>query len=334
MDSLAVVPVKFLRVHMRYFILCLVFLSACQFPLEPEEYTPQIVINGVFTPDSLWYVRISRSIALEENSVAKDLFLENAVVTITNELGSSERLEHTGEGRYRTTSNQFPEIGENYFIKATHPELGTAEATSHAPPLNSAFVSIESLNTETTIVPSFRIRFRIQDLPGKSYYRVTLFQFSGTCKFQRQADSPKNKPIYEVLQYKSSDPALFYGSDELDEPIGYTSTGLDYFDAVLSDRLFENSEREIDIAFTSNHISVEQPYFMLVVSGMSEEWILFDRTVLVQDMYHFTPDPIFTNPVEIFSNVKGGLGIFAGYTNHAYRIDYEGNTWQESDVCS
>lgn len=319
---------------MRYFVLSLLFLCACQFPLEPEEYTPKIVINGVFTPDSLWYVRISRSIALEEASVANDLFLENAIVTITNESGSTERLEHTGEGRYRTISNQFPEIGQNYFIKVVHPELGTAEAVSQAPPLNSAFVNIESLDNETFIDPSYRIRFKIQDLPGKSYYQVTLFQFNGKCKSEQGVDSLINKPVYELLYYHSSDPALFYGSDELDEPAGFiSSAGLDFYAAVLSDRLFENSEREINISFASSHGSTE-PYFMLVISGMSEEWIQFDRTALIQDLYHFAPDPIFSNPVEVFSNVTGGLGIFAGYTNHSYRIDDAGNTWRESDVCS
>ena len=81
---------------------------ACQLSLEPEEYTPQLVVHGIFTPDSVWSVRISKSIALEEMSVASDLFLEDAVVTVTSELGGTEKLEHTGQGLYRTIFNQFP----------------------------------------------------------------------------------------------------------------------------------------------------------------------------------------------------------------------------------
>ncbi len=230
-------------------------------------------------------------------------------------------------------------VGENYSIKVEHPELSTAQAVSQAPPLSSEFVSIESLNIETGDNAGFRMRFKVQDLLGKSYYQVTLFQLNNNCNdtpAQGAKDSSINKPVYELLYYHSSDPALFYSSDELDEPIDPTSSASqDFYAAVFSDRLFENAEREIEIIFASAPDSIStEPHFMMVVSGMSEEWIQFDRTVLIQDLYLFKPDPIFSNPVEIFSNVTGGLGIFAGYTNHAYRIDREGNTWGESTVCS
>lgn len=324
---------------MRSIVLSLVFLCACQFPLEPEEYTPELVVHGIFTPDSVWSIRISKSTALDEVSVASDLFLEDAIVTVTSESGTPVKLEHVGQGQYRAISNQSPEVGENYSIKVVHPELSTAQAISQSPPLSSEFVSIESLNIETGNNPGFRMQFKVQDLPGKSYYRVTLFQLSNNCNdgpAQRVDDSSINEPMYELVFYHSSDPALFYSSDELDEPIDPTSSASqDFYAAVFSDRLFENAEREIEITFTSTPDSVfTEPHFMLVVSGMSEEWIQFDRTVLIQDLYLFAPDPIFSNPVEIFSNVEGGLGIFAGYTNHAYRIDHEGNTWSESTVCT
>jgi hypothetical protein len=323
---------------MRSIVLSLVLLCACQFSLEPEEYTPQLVIHGLFTPDSVWSVRISKSIALEESSVADDLFLGNAVVTVTNESGRSEELEHMGRGQYRTVSDQFPQEGENYTINVMHSELSAVQATSQAPPLNSEFVSIESLNTGTSDDSRFRMRFKVQDLPGKSYYQVTLFELINNCN----ANSGKglkgnsiNKLAYKVLYYDSSDPALFYSSAELDEPVDFTSsTAQDFYAAVFSDRLFENAEREIEITFASDSISSTQSHFMLVVSAMSEEWIQFDRTVTIQDLYLFEPDPIFANPAEIFSNVTGGLGIFAGYTNHAYRIDNLGSTWSENAVCS
>lgn len=323
---------------MRSIVLSLVILCACQLSLEPEEYTPQLVVHGLFTPDSVWSVRISKSIALEESSVANDLFLGNAVVTVTNELGRSEELEHIGRGQYRTVSNQFPQEGENYTIKVMHSELSAVQATSGAPPLNSEFVSIESVNTGTSDDSRFRMRFKVQDLPGKSYYQVTLFELIDNCNAnsgEGLKDSSINELAYKFLFYDSSDPALFYSSAELDEPIDFTSSAAqDFYAAVFSDRLFENAEREIEITFASDSISATQSHFMLVVSAMSEEWIQFDRTVTIQDLYLFAPDPIFANPAEVFSNIRGGLGIFAGYTNHAYRIDHEGNTWSEGAVCS
>ncbi len=321
---------------MRSIVLFLVFLCACNSPLAPVEYVPQLVVHGIFTPDSVWSVRISKSIALETPSLPNNLFLDDAVVTVTDESGRTVKLEHTGQGQYRTTSDQFPKIGEKYSIEVLHPELGTAHAVSHSPPLSSEFVSIEPLNRDTDDSSKFRIQFKVQDLPGKSYYQVTLFQLNKNCGDNTPSDNLINGRIFEPLFYHSSDPALFYSSDELDEPFDPTSSASqDFYAAVFSDRLFENTDREIELIFSSvRDSSMAEPYFLLVLSGMSEEWIQFDRTVLIQDLYLFAPDPIFSNPVEIFSNVEGGLGIFAGYTNHAYRVDREGNPWDENVVCS
>ena len=120
---------------------------------------------------------------------------------------------------------------------------------------------------------------------------MTLFQLNNNCNdapAQGAKDSSINKPVYELLYDHSSDPALFYNSDELDEPIDPTSSvSQDFYATVFSDRLFENAEREIEIIFASAPDSIprDEPHFMRVVSGMSEEWIQFDRTVLIQDLY-------------------------------------------------
>ena len=71
---------------------------------------------------------------------------------------------------------------------------------------------------------------------------------------------------------------------------------------------------------------------MLVVSGLSEEQVRYNRTLLLQDGYLFVADPIFTKPIDVYSNVEGGLGIFAGFTNNTYRFDLAGNAWEESEA--
>ncbi len=51
--------------------------------------------------------------------------------------------------------------------------------------------------------------------------------------------------------------------------------------------------------------------FMLVESSLSEDLVEYGRTVWLQHEYLFAGDPIFTNPVEVYSNIQGDLGVFA-----------------------
>ena len=327
--------------HTRCFLLFLGVLSACEMPLDlgdPKDYTPVLVINSFFTPDSVWTVRVSRSVAIEEPASAQELFVKDASVTVTRKSGYRETLIHTRDGTYRSNGGHFPVEGETYELDVSSSGIGSVRAVSHSPEMKTSFVSIAPASTDSPDDLRYRLRFSVTDLPGKSYFRLTLRQVAPSCLsgsgYISVHDDPEGVPDYMLLTFESSDPSFYHDAAKLDEPPNaLDDESIPFLTPYFSDRLFENATHAFEIVFEPTTFETEiEPRFMLVVSGLSEEQVRHDRTLLLQDDYLFAVDPIFTKPIDLYSNVEGGLGIFSGYTNNTYRFDLAGNTWVEHEA--
>ena len=326
-------------------IIFLVVLSACETAIDIDisgDYTPVLVVGGEFNPDSIWSVKISKSRAIGGSVTAAELFIQDATVTILGESGQSETLVHTGNGVFQSQSGRHPVTGEIYRLDAASLGFESVYSISHAPRLQSAFVDIQAVNTESPDQPLYRLRFSVTDLPGKSYYRMQIDQVmpsclreSGSWRPTRWYDEQEGVPAYHNMNFNSPEPSFYDDASELDEPPNalyqYGSGALrnPYF----SDRLFEDDVREFEIFIQPRVLESEPvPRFRLVISALSEEMVLHERSFILQDEYLVGSDPLFGNPINIYSNIEGGLGIFSGYTNNSYRIDADGNEWTESEI--
>lgn len=325
-------------------IIFLVVLSACETAIDIDisgDYTPVLVVGGEFNPDSIWSVEIGKSRAIGGSVTAAELFIQDATVTILGESGQSETLVHTGNGVFQSQSGRHPVIGEIYRLDVASPGFESVYSISHAPGLQSAFVDIQAVNTEFPDQPRYRLRFSVTDLPGKSYYRMQIDQVVPSCLddegFTSWYDEPEGVPAYSYgINFNSPEPSFYDDASTLDEPPNaldqYGGSAV-FWRPYFSDRLFEDDAREFEI-FVRPHIFETEPVprFRLVISSLSEEMVLHERSFTLQDEYLFGSDPLFGNPINIYSNIEGGLGIFSGYTNNSYRIDADGNEWTESEI--
>ena len=322
-------------------LMLIIVLSACETPIEINvsgDYTPVLVVDGDFNPDSVWSVEISKSIATGNSVVPSELFIQNAIVSVLGESGQGETLVHTGMGVFRSQLGTRPAIGEIYRLDVISPGFESVSATSSAPRLVSDFLDIQAVNTDSLSEPLYRLRFSVTDLPGKSYYRLWIDQVVPSCLresgYTSRYDDPEGVPAYQMIEFESPEPSFYHDASTLDEPpnalIQYSGA---FRTPYFSDRLFEDSVREFEL-FIQPYIFESEPElrFRLVVSGLSEELVLHERSFILQDEYLFEGDPIFGNPINIFSNVQGGLGIFSGYTNNSYRINSDGTKWTESEI--
>lgn len=323
----------------------LILFCACEIPADIEvsdKYAPKLVVNSFFTPDSIWSVRLSKSVALNEPALTSDLFIRDANITIQGESGYQETLVHVGNGEFRSELGIRPIEGELYTINATSAQLSSVQSTSLSPKLQSAFLEIAVLDSNRFGQKQYQLKFSVTDLPKKSYYRLELQQVLPLCQekigstiYTSVYDHPDGVPDYYSLYFDSSDPSFYHDASLLDEPPNALSFDADVpFDTpYFSDRLFENSVREFEIYFQSYRLETEIPHrFRLIVSALSHEQVFHDRSLILQDEYLFSGDPLFNTPINLYSNVEGGLGIFAGYSNNTYRIDFAGNPWNENDV--
>ncbi len=325
-------------------LLCVV-LCACESPLDfqnPESYTPSLVITDYFTPDSIWSFRVSRSIALSQPAFPSELFIENATVFIQGASGYQEELIHSGRGVYCSGSGVYPEVGEMYTIEVESSGYESIRATSHAPQLKSELLGIQTVDSTLfgqVYIPTHRLRLRVTDLPGKSYFRLRIVQVLPACYNEESGltriDPNSDRFEYHLDSFTSSTSSFFPDALSLDEPPNplYGDINIRFRNAYFSDRLFQNTEQEFELFFQPFPLTDDvSKHFMLILSALSEEVVLYERSEFLQIEYLENNDYLFTTPVELHSNIEGGLGIFAGYTSDTYRIDSDGKEWQESDL--
>ena len=331
MDPIPVLSTGILIMPLRISLIFLVTLAACETPIDvdiPGDYTSLLVIDGDFNPDSVWAIKVNKSVPLGGSINVSELFVQDATVTILGESGQSEILAHTGSGIFRSQSDTYPAAGEVYRLDVTSPGFESVHAISHAPRLQSAFLDIQAVDTESRFAHTYRLRFSVTDLPGKSYYQVRIDQVQPSCLRE-------GVPLYYNISFNSPEPSFYHDATTLDEPPNARNaySGA-FYEPYFSDRLFEDDVREFEI-FARVSIFENEPIqrLRLVVSSLSEEQVLHDRTFILQDEYLFNEDPIFGSAINIYSNIEGGLGIFSGYTSNSYRIDSEGNEWTESEIC-
>ena len=325
----------------RYCLFLLLGLVACETPLDldlSEDYAPALVVHSFFNPDSVWTVRMSRSIRVDEPALASELFVEDAAVFITGAAGKREELIHVNGGVYRSAAGNRPSAGSKFAFEANHPNLGTIRAASQAPMLQTDFLSAAREDSEGPDRVRIRTTFSVTDVPGKSYFYLRLYQVVPGCRDDEGHthifDDPRGVPIYRGHQFDTNNPSFYHLAAELDEPHDALNwSDSPFFSAFFSDRLFEDSERVFEIMIEPETFDTPiEPRFRLVISALSADLIRYERTTELQDEYLWTWDPVFFNPIDVHSNVDGGLGIFAGYTNNSYRFDADGNSWEEEDV--
>ena len=325
----------------RFGLVLLVMLVACETPLEltnSDDYESVIVVNSFFTPDSLWTVRVSKSVPVEDPASALDLLVKDATVTLEAASGSSETLQHRGEGTFRSVHGSHPAEGETYGLAIRAPGFEVARAVSRIPDLESEFVGIAPDDADPGGVRYYRIRFNVTDRPGKSYYRLGLYQVAPSCRnlsgYVSVRDAPEGVPDYTRISFESAAPSFYHDPVALDEPpSALDDDRIPFFQAYFSDRLFPDKARDFEIVFERIIFeAAPDSLFMLVVSALSEDQIRHDRTLMLQDDYLFAADPVFTRPIDVYTNVEGGLGIFAGYNSDTYRFDIDGRPWNESDI--
>lgn len=325
----------------RYGLVLLAMLVACETPLDiaiSSDYESVLVVNSFFTPDSVWTLRVSRSVPIEEPASALELFVADAIVTLSEASGTRETLQHRAEGTFHSVLGSHPLVGETYELAITSPGFESVRAVSVAPELESEFTGIAPAGADLDEGVFYRIRFNVTDRPGKSYYRLSLYQVAPSCRTRSGHVSVHDAPTavldYTKLTFESAAPSFYHDAAVLDEPPNaLDEEGVPFFAAYFSDRLFENAARDFEIVFEREGFqAATDSLFMLVVSALSEDQIRHDRTLLLQDDYLFAADPVFTKPIDVYSNVEGGLGIFAGYTSDTFRFDLDGRKWKESGI--
>jgi hypothetical protein len=247
----------------------------------------KIVLNSFIQPDSLIYIRVTKSKPVRESGNLQFPEISNAIVTLSADgviLPAPHWVVIKGRGYF--VSEHIAEEGKHYSISVTAPELADASA-SDTTPVQPQIGNIEPQRSIN------RIRFTLRDDPAEvNYYRIRFYN----------ADSlngvlVKNKT--DTVKCRI-DPAF---SDNFIDLIGNS-----YFNEVLvSDERINGKDFEF-VMQTEKEIS--SPNMIVEVSALSHAAY---RYLLATDAQRQNDDvDFFFDLTNIYSNVQNGYGIVAG----------------------
>lgn len=301
-------------------LLGLVALWGCEKDLEYDipGATPQLVVNSVFTLDSLIRIEISKSaapgqggniqsirdarLALFEDGVQiKDFKLDSMLATPFNFSGISNASVAPVKLFFQKTITTTMRSGRRYTIEVKFPGLETVTATSTVPRPVRATAVPQSLGSALNIdgIVMVKHQFTIDDNGGREnrYGLEVLARPVGETSAERIAFFSGEKTFSENL-------TVIDGQHS--QGVLYSPQNGVYF----GNGKFMGRKKTFDIYIDEQYTSDQ---YDLIVRVLTLSTDFFDFAISYQKQKNNSSNP-FAEPTQVYSNIDGGLGIFAGYS--------------------
>jgi len=307
-----------------WYLLFLICVS-CETIVEVDspEYDSEPVITSFFSSDSTWSVTMHRSLGASAKLNVLREHISDASVMIMEGSNMADILRYQGDGRYVSTTGVLPVSGIKYTLRVESPTISSIQATSIAPlPVQVTNYSIEPLapslhgfSSESN--PSLRYQFRVtfSDMTGSNYYRIGVYRFVPN-RYGLEESDPDS--VYSQIwfgEYSTGWSCGYFDEVEVEiDPVnGAGAVGREVIctEFVVTDRLFDG--KNYSWSGTTYDLSRNngRNELLLIISSLSEDYYEYLKSVERNEFY----DPLTQEPSPIYSNVNGGLGVFAGYTN-------------------
>ncbi len=244
----------------------------------------KVVVNSFFTDDSPIKVHLSKSIGVLDNSIPE--CNDATVILLINNVKTDTLYPY--EGYYY--SHVLAEIGKNYSLIISVPGMDSVLCEDIIPKKtliqSCTLTGLVMTDEDGFLINELQLDFR--DPAGPNFYEVEL--------------TGENK--MGIWFKKNSDPII-------------TSTGLlDYNPGTLifTDKLFDGKSCSIKIYYAITPGGGDYK-LKITFRSISESYYRYKEK---QFAYLFSlENDIFSgmsDPIQLYSNIKGGYGIFAGYS--------------------
>ena len=317
---------------------------SCENALEfdGEQMAPLWVMNSLISPDSVFTVQLTKSKFFLKDDSSFDPVNNASVELFVNDT-LFETLAFSTNGNY--TSNYIPKAGDKVRLSAQHSDINTVSAvTDIVKPAQISKIDTATLITDKspifsyeyggygdiiesdTIGYSYNKKMNIiinidDDVNKKNFYRVSL-------RIKQYFDDGRESEgqfFYESedMVFGSSDETGLFGE-------GYSRSQYNEF----SDELFNGKKYPFKLStnFTTYIYTNEKKpdnqggliwpqivrnELIVQVHSISESYYKYLKTLNSNS----NTLGFFSEPVQIYSNVKGGIGIFGSYKIDNYIIE-------------
>ncbi len=280
------------------------FLLSCveDIDIDVEQLDSQFVIGGLFSNTDEFEIYIGQS-----QSITDTIFnIQDDVEAVISYNGISDTLirdEDDDEGWYYS-ENLIPQTGVTYYLTVNGDNKDTVTASDYIP--NPVSFEITDFNSKAGA-----------DDYGE-YYASANITFS---------DSLDTDDYYMVLAEGNYDSYYLYSDDILvngDDLTNEYSEDHDHF--IFSDKLFNGEKVSISFYINdfNNYTEYKSDTLNIYLCHLTEDYYNY----LTTSDLHFTNQETDIwdgsgNPIEMYTNISNGYGVFAGCNKTSNTIDVE-----------
>jgi hypothetical protein len=287
-------------------LVTVVFLISCTFctkiiEIDIPSHEPKLVVNSLFTDGQRIKVHLSKTTPVFEFSTP---IIENGLIRLFKNDEEIDTLIYNNGYYY---SDVPAEQDEKYSVMISVPGMSKVSSEDIIPEktMITSYSTRDSIMMDENNFPIMQFEVGFTDKPGPDYYELSII-----------AEYYVSNSLYRhpVWLKNISDPVL-------------TSTGLVDYDPqslVFTDEMFEGEDVKIKVNY-----SIQTGEIPLLGSGPDYSYLLYVSFRSVSKSYYDfirkqiiyrynLESDIFTgmaDPIQLFSNIDGGYGIFAGYSS-------------------
>lgn len=327
---------------MRTSYICCIFLLvftlfSCETEIEFEgdEVETVLVLNGFACKDSTIEITLttSRFFLAVSDTFQK---VSNATISLVVNQQYIENLTHIGNGIYK--SSYKPQAGDHLKLTASASGYKTITAEDVMPENISNFEVKKNTTVSDTLfyqetgleneglflyfpsidsIHHFTLRFK--DSVGRGQYYRILAHYGNTDNYSNN---------YEL---DMKDNVVFGFNDQTSSEMGFESTETNQFQ-IFSDELIDGTTHEFQFELKKTMYLFKQNGQWVIQDRMYQSNVYIELQSISKAYYLYLKtlekymnfEPMFSEPVQIYTNVKSGLGIF-GCRNRTIYVTQFGN---------
>jgi hypothetical protein len=276
--------------------------------IDPPAYTPQLAIHGFASRDnpSDFRLLVGQTTGIFDTTK----ILNDAIVSIEGPNGVSfpiaKEIQVVADTfffsdtffvfRYFPNSFNFElsqfevQAGQTYTLKASYPGLPDVTATQTIPatilPDSVVFVEIAGIDQFGDQISAVDIFWR-DPVGVKNFYKTRVL-------YEVSPDQ------FEGLWLESNDPSASKHNDAV----------------TIADQIFDGESKRLRVTFYRDMFNSRRPTY-IEWSCITEDTYLYGRSL---NRYWESIDNPFVTPAQLYTNIKGGVGIFSLYKRNWIEI--------------
>lgn len=297
----------------------LLMLAGCEkvIEIDVDRTEPLVVVNGDMRADSAATVRLTYSKFFLDESAFREI--TDAEVTLSVNGGNGLTPSGREGGNYRFAYR--PSEGDTVRLRVAVPGKGEATAQTVVP----VAAQVHGFRV-TKISPRdggqrYQVRFTLDDDASRTdYYAIRLMADRTYYRRWQVGDSV----VYDTAHYSERLPFSCVDYDLIGQNDAWDNIEGDetqYWQLLFDDGAINGQSREV-VLTTASYLG-EEDYghseYRIEVITFSRERYLYEKSLeaLDDDM------GIFSEPVQIHTNITGGIGLFAARNIRTFKIEQE-----------